>query len=156
VRQSLKEVDQLWKILELPQTPKYHALITHALRQAIDIDGFGDMLGDELEKIDQEALRFRSRVARLRSMAARANAFSTSEKVRNNPEVKRAISAAYDATARMKRKSTQDERKQAAKTVRVEKRVENLAEEKDVIKGEPIKPIEHLKEVFKNEDNDQE
>jgi hypothetical protein len=160
VRQSLKEVDQLWKLLELPQAPKYHALITHALRQAIDIDGFGDMLEDELEKMHQEALRFRSRVTRLRSMAARANAFSASEKVRNNPEVKRAISPAYDATSRTKRKlgqvSTQDERKQAAKTVRVEKRVENLAEEKDVIKREPIKPIEHLKEVFKNEDNDQE
>jgi hypothetical protein len=52
--------------------------------------------------------------------------------------------------------STQDTRKQAAKTVRVEKRVENLAEEKDVIKGEPIEPIEHLKEAFANEDNDQE
>jgi hypothetical protein len=118
------------------------------------------MLEDELEKMHQEALRFRSRVARLRSMAARANAFSASEKVRNNPEVKRAISAAYDATARMKRKSgqvsIQDTRKHAAKTVRVEKRVENLAEEKDVIKGEPIKPIEHLKEKFANEDNDEE
>ena len=48
--------------------------------------------------------------------------------------------------------------KKQKKTVRVEKRVENLAEEEaaDVINGEPIKPIEDLKKAFANEDNDQE
>jgi hypothetical protein len=107
----------------------------------------------------QEALRFRSRVARLRSMAARANAFSASEKVRNKPVVKQAMSVAYETTARKRKSgepSLQETRKQQQKTVRVEKRVKNLAEEKDVIKGEPIRPIEDLKKAFANEDNDQE
>jgi hypothetical protein len=78
-------VDQLWKFLDLPQTPKDHALIAHALIQAMDIGGFGDMLEDELANMHQEALCFRSRVARLHSrMAALANAFSASEKVRKS------------------------------------------------------------------------
>jgi hypothetical protein len=84
VPQSLVEVDQLWKFLDLPQTPKDDALIAHALIQAMDIGGFGGMLEDELANMHQEALCVRSRVARLRSMAARANAFSASEKVRKS------------------------------------------------------------------------
>jgi hypothetical protein len=108
----------------------------------------------------QDALRFRSRVARLRSMAARANSFSASEKVRNNPEIKQAMSVAYETTARKKRKSgepsLQETRKQQQKTVRVEKKDQNLVEEKDVIKVEPIKPIEHLIKAFAKDGNDQE
>jgi hypothetical protein len=70
-------------------------------------------------------------------MAARANLFSASEKVRNNPEVKQAMSVTYETTARKKRKSGEpslhETRKQQHKTVRVEKRVKNLAEEKDTV-----------------------
>jgi hypothetical protein len=44
---SLAEVDKLWKVLNLPQTPKYHTLISHALIQFKTIGGFGDMLEDE-------------------------------------------------------------------------------------------------------------
>jgi hypothetical protein len=148
---SLAEVDKLWKVLNLPQTPKYHALMSHALIQFKTIGGFGDMLEDELEKSHQEALRFRSRVSRLRSMAARANAFSASEKVRNNPEVQQAIIDANDQTAR-KRKAgevtLQEKRQHEKKTERTEKRVKNLAEEKDVVKGERIDPIVHLKDEY--------
>jgi hypothetical protein len=155
MKESLIEVDKLWKELDLSQTPKYHALIVHAIFQAMRTNGFGDMLEDELEKSHQEALRFRARVARLQSMNARANAFSASEKVRNNPKVQQAISDAHEKTARKRKAgglSLQETRKQATKTARDEKRVDNLVEEKDAIKGEPIKPFEHLKEEFMNEE----
>jgi hypothetical protein len=157
--ESLGEIDKIWKELGLPQTPKYHALMIHAIVQYMATGGFGDMLEDELEKMHQEALRFRSRVARLRSMAARANAFSASEKVRNNPSVSQATRDAYERTAR-KRKSGEpslyEKRKQGEKTQRGDKRVKNLAEEKDVAKGEPIRPLEHLKKEFAMDNSSQE
>jgi hypothetical protein len=46
----------------------------------------------------------------------------------------------------------QEKRKQEKKTERGEKRVKNFAEEKDVVQGEPIQPIEHLKEEFTKDD----
>jgi ElaB/YqjD/DUF883 family membrane-anchored ribosome-binding protein len=68
-------------------------------------------------------------------------------------EVDRLLQAIIDATEKTARKrksgeaSLQEKRKQEKKAEeRVDKRAKNLAEEKDVVKGEPIKPIEHLKE----------
>jgi hypothetical protein len=57
---------------------------------------------------------------------------------------------AHDKTAR-KRKSGEASLQQESKTGRVDKRVSGLAVEKDVVKGEPINPIEYLKEGFKKE-----
>jgi hypothetical protein len=86
------------------------------------------MLEDDSKK---SHLRFRVRVAGLRSMAARANAFSASEKVRNNPKVEQAISDAHKKTAR-KRKlgetSLQEKRKQQKKTERIDTRANKLVE----------------------------
>ena len=65
------------------------------------------MLEDELEKSHQEALKFCPRVSRLRSMAARANAFSAAEKVRNNPKVQQGMRESKEKTAR--RRNTEEQ-----------------------------------------------
>jgi hypothetical protein len=52
---ALAHVKKLWTIdLGLSYTPKFHALITHALRQMKRIGGFGSILEDHVEKSHQE------------------------------------------------------------------------------------------------------
>jgi hypothetical protein len=99
LRGAIDNVEKLWKEIGLPETPKYHGLTAHAIQQAIVVGGFGDMLEDELEKSHQDALRFRSRVSRLRSLNARACSYSLSEKTRNHPDVVVAQEKAMDKTS---------------------------------------------------------
>ncbi len=76
-------------------TPKFHALMRHALEQMRNIGGCGEMLEDHVEKSHQDMDKFHQRVATLRSYAMRAKSNSHHEKTANDPAVldagKRAI-----------------------------------------------------------------
>jgi hypothetical protein len=69
---ALDHVKRLWTIdLGLSHTPKFHVLITHALRQMRRIDGFGCMLEDHVEKSHQEGGKHDQRRALQASLIAR-------------------------------------------------------------------------------------
>ena len=62
---SIEQTEKIWKELGLSYTPKFHALLHHALSQMRMFNGFGDMLEDEVEKSHQYGNRFAQRVAKL-------------------------------------------------------------------------------------------
>jgi hypothetical protein len=47
--------------------PKLYSLLDHALKQATATGGFGDMLEDDVEKMQQIAGRFESRASKIKS-----------------------------------------------------------------------------------------
>jgi hypothetical protein len=67
LQEALDHVKRLWTIdLGLSYTPKFHALITHALRLLMmRIGGFGCILEDHVEKSHQEGEKHDQTVARL-------------------------------------------------------------------------------------------
>jgi hypothetical protein len=50
LKEAFGEVEKLWNELGLSYTPKFHALMRHALEQMRRIGGCGEMLEDRVEK----------------------------------------------------------------------------------------------------------
>ncbi len=46
-------------------TPKFHVLMDHAFPQLKALEGFGDMLEDDVEKCHQDMIRFEARYGKL-------------------------------------------------------------------------------------------
>ena len=53
----IQQSSKLWDILSLLITPKFHSLLDHALKQMQDLNGFGDMLEDDVECLHQLTAR---------------------------------------------------------------------------------------------------
>ena len=53
----IQQFSELWDILLWLITPKFHSLLDHALKQMQDLNGFGDMLEDDVEHLHQLAAR---------------------------------------------------------------------------------------------------
>jgi hypothetical protein len=127
----------LWTIdLGLSHTPKFHVLITHALRQMRRIDGFGCMLEDHGEKSHQEGEKHDQRRALQASLIARRQQM-----------IQRSL------LLRKKRKSAglglAAGNKAAKKQSRDIRRSENLDAEQMRPSGEKIQPHETSKQEFK-------
>jgi hypothetical protein len=84
---AVDHVKRLWIDLGLSYTPKFHAIVTHALRQMRRIGGLGCMLEDHVEKSHQEGEKHDQTVARLPSAEARTASFSHREKTANDLKV---------------------------------------------------------------------
>jgi hypothetical protein len=119
-------------ILGLSYTPKFHARITHALRQTRRIGGFSCILEDHVEQNHQEGEKRDQTVTRLPSAEARAASFSHREKAANYPKVLAAKEKSIESNPR-KRKSAglglAAGNKAAKKQSRDIRRSENLAAE---------------------------
>jgi hypothetical protein len=68
---ALKKLDYLWTTANLGKTPKFHSLLEHALQQASNIGGFGDMLEDDDEMMHQIAGRFESRASKIKGQKSK-------------------------------------------------------------------------------------
>jgi hypothetical protein len=51
---------------KLQEAPKFPSLLEHALQQASNIGGFGDMLEDDIEIMHQISGRFESRARKIK------------------------------------------------------------------------------------------
>jgi hypothetical protein len=153
LEEALHEIEKLWEKLDLSYTPKFHALMRHALEQMRRVVGFGEMLEDHVEKSHQDMDTFHQRVARLRSFEKRANSYSRHEKTVNDPEVLAAGKEAMEKTSRKRAPGptlaqTRGSAKKAA--AKDSQRSDDHAAQKMRPPGVRIQPHEMSKQDYKN------
>jgi hypothetical protein len=152
LKEALDEIEKLWNRLGLSHTPKFHALMRHALEQMRIIGGFGEMLEDHVEKSHQDMDKFHQRVATLRSFEMRAKSYSHHEKTANDPKVLAAGREAIDKTSRKRKAgpSLAVGRRSDEKVARDDTRLDNHTAEQMRPAGEKIKPHERTKLEHRN------
>jgi hypothetical protein len=152
LEEALVEIEKIWNILGLSHTPKFHALMRHALKQMRDVGGFGEMLEDHVEKSHQDMDKFHQRVATLRSFEMRAHSYCHHEKTANDPKVLAAGKEAIDKTRRKRKDgpSLAVARHSEKKVARDDTRLDNHTAEQMRPAGEKIKPHERTKLEYRN------
>jgi hypothetical protein len=153
LEEALVQIDKLWNTLGLSHTPKFHALMRHALNQMRRIGGFGGMLEDHVEKSHQDMDKFHQRVATLKNYEMRAKSYSHHEKTANDPGVVSAGNSAIETTSRKRKDdgpSLAIARSSARKVARDDTRSVNHAAEQMRPAGEKIQPHEMSKQDYKN------
>ncbi len=115
---ALKNLDYLWSTAKLAKTPKLHSLLDHALKQAKEIGGFGDMLKDDVEMMHQIAGRFESRASKIKGHEKRAFSHAKMEVIMNSKDVPNNIKKSQ---LKSKRPLRVDKKEEKAKRVKAER-----------------------------------
>ena len=66
---SIKKLEELWKQMDLSETPKIHLLFVHAMIQIRDFGGIADLVEDFVEKAHQAGKKLDHLVARMSSQS---------------------------------------------------------------------------------------
>ena len=137
--EAIKEAAKLWKESNLNYTPNFHLLHRHALPLMREYNGFGEMLGDDLEKSHQDMDRIHRQIVGLSLCKKRAHTISRKMKVKRNGDVQKEVDGVM---SRSKRKRTgtgttpKEEKQIVSKTARTAKLKEDWAEEKASLMGQ--------------------
>jgi hypothetical protein len=120
----------LWHKLDLNYTPSFHYLHKEALRALRRHRGFGELTEDHLEQSHQKMDKIHRRLGRLGFGAKRAMAISRLEKIASDPELVMKIALVKEERKRdYKKMSKGQEKKAAQKTMKTERRINNLDDE---------------------------
>jgi len=123
---AVDNLEYLWGAAGLSKTPKFHGGIDHAVKLMRRLQGYGDMLEDDVELAHQTGSRFDARINRLKHRDKRAISLSKMEAVSFNREVQKAIEITEKASKRKfvnrKMELSASERKKKSKMERDESR----------------------------------
>jgi hypothetical protein len=101
-------VDCAWMQNGLSYTPKIHRMLCHAFQQMQRLNGFGDLLEDDLEHLHQISKTISDSTCRIKSKVQQALTHSKLEAKYNNKDIKSAISKSQTLGQRAFKKRTSD------------------------------------------------
>jgi hypothetical protein len=100
----LNNLYYLWTQAKLSFTPKIHGLLSHAVPQMRRLNGIGDTLEDDVERIHQISAQIESRVSRMKNKGQQAHVHSKMEAIQNSTLVKAKIEASQLQSKRVFKK----------------------------------------------------
>ena len=92
LQRALKNLDYAWTQAGLSYTPKIHGILCHAFQQMQRLNGFRDLLEDDLEHLHQISRTVSDSTCRIKSKVQQAVTHSKLEAKFNNKDIKSAIS----------------------------------------------------------------
>jgi hypothetical protein len=117
---ALKNLDYLWTTANLGIMPKFYSLLEHALQQASNIGGFGDMLEDDVEMMHQIAGRFESRASKIKGLEKQALSHAKMEAIMHSKDVQKNIKDSQKTAKHTLTVNKQEERRKRLKSERDE------------------------------------
>jgi hypothetical protein len=110
---AINDLEYLWECARLSETPKYHGIVEHAVKQMRRIGGIGDMLEDDVEHMHQISSRLEARVDRLKNRDKRILTLTKMEAIGFNKEIEAVIQLSKEKSKRkfMNQKDSAEDRK---------------------------------------------
>ena len=87
LKRATKSLDYLWNSAGLSFTPKIHGVLSHAVEQVECLQGIGDLLEDDLERLHQMSKKIATRTNRIKKKNGQARSHSQMEAKLNNSEI---------------------------------------------------------------------
>ena len=124
LKKKLSFLHMYWTKMNLPQTPKYHALMNHTYDQIVHFNGIGDFSEDFIEKSHQDGSRNEYRTKGLVNRSMKANIHCTYERNQSHPLVVDKLNNINNATKRKFKNDTSEHKRQ--KLSRIEMKLLNM------------------------------
>jgi hypothetical protein len=147
----LKNLHYLWTHANLSFTPKIHGLLMHAVPQMRRLNGIGDTLEDDVERIHQISAKIESRVSRMKNKGQQAHVHSKMEAIQNCTLVKEKIEASQLQSKRLFKKRNIEKCAQERSKRLKEDRDNSRSQTMLSLEGKPHAPLITAHEAAKAE-----